>query len=105
MAFEPSRKWGAIEIADDAGIQVTEKHLVIVLAMIRLVKSNSDVVVTYNLPVSESKDIQEVQSLITSNTDFTGKADISISKRIIEAKDRIEASLKNFEIFDWNLFG
>lgn len=103
VAVEPSKKWGKEEVNSETG----EKPLVVlIVGVIRLESVSSDILITYNLPITASREISDLESIVKESTSGISSGNtLPVAQRIEDARFRVKESLNNFVIQDWELFG
>ncbi|ANB11908.1 Mog1p [Sugiyamaella lignohabitans] len=108
-AVEPSRKWGRTEPSNGV--------LLLVLGLIRITKVTADILISYNVPITDPDQLKDLQELVyKSNTeghspssqsvlsDTTTPA-TSILDTINVARSRVGGAMASFVVNDWSLFG
>lgn len=99
IAIEPARKWGRSAQLDQseklADLALESPLLVTVLAVLRLEKVTTDVVVTYNTPITLRREYEEVQT-----GDPTRMPD-----RVKKGLDTVRQLVQSLKVNDWTLFG
>lgn len=106
VAIEPAKKWGRTTKLEKEGNEETleEPILVMILSLIRLANVQTDLLITYNTPITKVKDLNALETV------FNGKdkpiASIEeLPERIKQGLEAIEVITKTLEVKDWGLFG
>lgn len=110
VAIEPARKWGrssqlhsdesekdekdAFEKDNNNGL-LESPLLALVLAVVRLHKVSTDLVVTYNVPITQRKDLEGLRS---------GQPE-QMPERVQAGLESVRKILESLEVHDWQLFG
>ncbi|CDK26517.1 unnamed protein product [Kuraishia capsulata CBS 1993] len=93
VALEPARKWGRGEDLNPT--------LVVVLGIVRILKTSTDLLVTINVPISSKDELRDLFALIENNVQSGNLA----QKRIDTAKGVVSKTLETLNVEDWSLFG
>ncbi|CAN6638136.1 nuclear import protein Mog1p [Trichomonascus vanleenenianus] len=95
--IQKSHKWGRIDVVKEGG---GLESLVFILAyIVRLKKVSTDILITYNIPLTTKEEVLEALNL-----EKDSNPGAAIKSRIDTAKTRIDESFKNFNVHDWGLF-
>lgn len=101
VAVEPARKWGretalsSEEGSSDANDLLAEPMLVLVMAVIRLESVQTDVVVTFNTPVTQRSDLDKVKAGQPEDMPARVRFGVAAVRQLADT----------FTVQDWSLFG
>lgn len=99
IAIEPARKWGRsahLDGSHEPDSQVLESPLLVtVLAVVRLQDVCTDLLASYNVPITLRQDYDGV---VSGNPE-------SMPGRVQNALESIRTIVKSMKIHDWQLFG
>lgn len=106
IAVEPSKKWGREEAAKDDPTGFVKPLVVLVMAVIRLENVTSDILLTYNIPITTQQEISDLETLVKNQDALSNDDDIPpVGKRINNARQQVLQGLQTFTVEDWSLFG
>lgn len=114
VAIEPAKKWGRttelVQDPNDPNEKLKEPVLVLILALIRIESVATDLLITYNTPITTVGDLNKLQKVFADQKKPDQK-NLYVSS-IFELPPRIEAgitgireAIDTLEIEDWSLFG
>jgi hypothetical protein len=95
ISIEPARKWGREAQLENSTDNLASPLLAMVLAVVRLDRVNTDLLVTFNTPIVSKADYNRLVS---------GSAE-NLPERVQNGLKFIEQFLKTVEVKDWSLFG
>lgn len=97
VAVEPANKWGrtaSLENEDGNKDLMGEPLLVMIMGVLRLDKADTDVVVTYNVPITH---YSEYQGVLTQTKE-------AMPERVQKGIEAVETLFKTFVVVNWKLF-
>lgn len=94
IAIEPARKWGrSAQLEGDQSLE--SPLLAMVLSVTRLENVSTDLVVTYNVPITSRDDYSKL---------LTGVPE-SLPERVQAGLTSVKAIMLSLQVKDWSLFG
>lgn len=94
VGAEPAHKWGRAS---------NNNVLIIALALVRISKVKADLVVSYNMPISDGEQIKELEAYISSSG--SSQLGPKLKQSIEKARDACSSAAESVKINDWKLFG
>lgn len=113
VAIEPAKKWGKTteleqkENVSDEEKVLDEPLLVLILVLIRLQSVETDLLVTYNTPITRVVDLQKIQTTfgkLQSNQQELDTNTSNLPVRIREGISSLRNVIDSIEVNDWSLF-
>ncbi|CDR40202.1 CYFA0S04e05798g1_1 [Cyberlindnera fabianii] len=103
VGIEPSKKWGR----DESKGKGFQPALVVVLGVVRLAKVDTDLLVTYNVPLGEAEELEGLYKIHESEQKLSSATDSDniALKRIELAVNVVKQIIENLNVADWGLFG
>ncbi|KAF5097300.1 hypothetical protein D0Z00_002441 [Geotrichum galactomycetum] len=95
ISIEPARKWGREAQLENITENLPAPLLAMVLAVVRLERVSTDLLVTFNTPIVSKADYERLLS---------GGAE-NLPERVQSGLKSVEQFLNTVEIKDWSLFG
>ncbi|GME71729.1 unnamed protein product [Ambrosiozyma monospora] len=90
ISGEQAKKWGRDETV-----------LILVLGLIRISKSETDLLVSYNVPFHDADELEDLKKTLAGDGSGNGKA----SARIEMGKEAVLKAIESIKIENWSLFG
>lgn len=111
VAIEPAKKWGRTTTLVQDGTEdrkLQEPILVLILVLIRLKSVDTDVLVSYNTPITREKDLKSIQEAFAQAGDagtFSVATTSELPPRVQEGVMSVKRVIDTLEVEDWTLFG